>query len=73
MNKLEEIHFKASQNVRGVDYKTYYESVAKKSAEITNDIAVKFAEDCKSLELLGYHIHNYQELFQDFINNHYGK
>lgn len=70
-------------------YKFNYEEAAIKSAEITSDIAIKFAkwkeEGIASFEIRKTNINEYyvdnidrksyslQELFDYFITNHYGK
>ncbi len=77
MNKLEEIHYE--NGVNDLEYAPY-------AAEITTDVAVKFAEFIKenysfylSLEkdcLLWENDNSAekftsQELFEEFVNNHY--
>jgi len=76
MEKLEEIHYK--NGVNDLEY-------APCAAEITTDIAIKFAEWLAE-EKYKYRFLNYwekndfskspyttKELFKEFINNHYGK
>jgi hypothetical protein len=78
MNKIEKIHFEVVKDNLTVT------NMIMKSAEITTDIAVKFAEWIADTKLHGYSKQLYEamiiykvktteELFQEFINNHYGK
>jgi hypothetical protein len=78
MNKLEELHFNINQKFM------LGEQLAVKSAEITTDISVKFADWVDNMgyrqvsnsfykSLLDLNGKTTQELFKEFINNHYGK
>jgi hypothetical protein len=81
MNKLEELHFNINQKFM------LGEQLAIKSAEITTDIAIKFAEfssqyydeDLTKDQWFNYSLNaekkilTSQEIFEEFINNHYGK
>ena len=73
MNKLEEIHYE--NGVNDLEYAPY-------AAEITTDVAVKFAEWIDNMgyrqvsnsfykSLLDINGKTSQELFEIFINNHY--
>jgi ABC-type tungstate transport system permease subunit len=77
MNKLEELHVTAIRKY-GLNLNTSRES-AKESAEITTDVAIKFAEwlesnDCKDVihdfKIVGED-YSKKSLFNEFINNHY--
>lgn len=48
-------------------YKAAQKSKGQYSLEDIKVIAIKFAEHCKSLELLGNHVTNYEELYDDSI------
>lgn len=80
MNKLEEIHFNLNQEMM------LGEQLAKKSAEITTDVAVKFERFLGTLERTrkedywlykkptnDFQWYTAKELFEEFVNNHYGK
>lgn len=84
MNKLEELHFPHSKNWDCWNDEPLKENHALKSAEITTDVSVKFAEWIADSKLHGYSKQLYeaiirhkvkttQELFDYFINNVYGK
>jgi len=88
MNKLEEIQMNAMTNVEfDIEDKTpNYLGFAQKSAEITTDVAFRFAEWLTKIPYTPYldikpnlWVDTYgvqkttQELFEIFINNHYGK
>lgn len=72
MNKLEELHILAFDSLTPMN-------MAKTAAEITTDVAVKFGDFCKNLIKNNKEIIRNnpdittQELFEEFINNHYGK
>jgi hypothetical protein len=91
MNKLEEIHIKPLDVInpfspydvnRDCQRAKDNSLMAQKSAEITTDIAVKFAEWIDNMgyrqvsnsfykSLLDINGKTSQELFEEFINNHY--
>lgn len=85
MEKLKKLHFESLKDI-GVDYVSKDE-VAELSAKITTDVAVEFAEWCVKNQFMFYHKGNTclwmciknqksyttEELFEKFINNHYGK
>lgn len=95
MNKLEKTHIDAISkssarkyiNVNDFGNSPIEQKLAQKSAEITTDIAIKFAEfssqyydeDLTKDQWFDYSLNakkkilSTQELFQIFINNHYGK
>ena len=92
MNKLEEIHkniVKYEEPFIGFyhEHQVDIESIIKKSAEITTDVAVKFGEFLctypdKNRNVHGEILHakskyddadTTKNLFDEFINNHYGK
>lgn len=87
MNKLEEIYKKAAEKSTIENYYPEYNSYLSESLfideakEITTDIAIKFAEwiakhgYSKQLYevMIIYKVKTTQELFDEFINNHYGK
>jgi hypothetical protein len=82
MNKLEELHKPHSNNWDCYNDEPLEENHALKSAEITTDVAIKFAE---WVDNTGYtQVSNSffkslsdekgktnKELFEEFINNHY--
>jgi len=93
MNKIEKIMVKPIDELNSF---SYYDcnresqrakdnhKIAQKSAEITTDIAIKFAEWIADTKIHGYSKQLYEamiihkvktteELFQVFIDNHYGK
>ena len=91
MNKLEKIHVKPFDIInpfsiydihRECQRAKHNDTMAKQSAEITTDVAVKFAEWIADSKLHGYSKQLYEamirykvkttkELFEYFINNHY--
>jgi hypothetical protein len=71
MNKLEELHVTPVRKY-GLNLNTSGES-AKESAEITTDVAIKFAEWVNSHSEFYKELDSYEKLFNEFINNHYGK
>lgn len=74
MNKLEQLHY--DNGVNDLEYIT-------QAAEITTDVAIKFAEwlgDKTFYKNTWFDENNHsldetttQDLFEEFINNHYGK
>jgi hypothetical protein len=82
MNKLEKLHLKSIESVFD---DTNSLEMAEKSAEITTDVAIKFAEwlsnkrythQDRNLYLAPFPVVSIlttEELFEIFINNHYGK
>ena len=96
MNKLEELYLEVIENhfvkevyeeITLVIDPDERESLASKSAEITTDVAIKFAEFLctypdKNRNVYGEILHakskydssyTTKEVFKEFINNHYGK
>jgi hypothetical protein len=75
MNKLEELHVTPIRKY-GLNLNTSGES-AKESAEITTDVAVKFSQwmddNMQQREYTPMLQMTRKELFDYFINNHYGK
>ena len=83
MNKLEKLHLKSIESVFD---DTNSLEMAEKSAEITTDVAIKFALFLKNNCFIdidtndkthwnhnGISYYEPQELFEEFINNYYGK
>jgi hypothetical protein len=89
MNKLKEAlqrdnRLYTSYSVRNKDGKFTSVCSIEKSKELTTDVAIKFAEWIADTKIHGYSKQLYeamivhkvkttQELFEEFINNHYGK
>ena len=82
LNELYEHEYEEIPN--SASYKFNYEQAAVKSAEITTDVAIKFAEWIANSKLHGYSKQLYEamiinkvktteELFEEFITNHYEK
>jgi hypothetical protein len=79
MNKLEKIIIKPIDELNPFSYydcnresqraKDNYK-IAQKSAEITTDIAIKFARFCDDTDLSD-NLMTWEDWFQEFINNHY--
>ena len=74
MNKLEQLHIKSIESVFD---DTNSLEMAEKSAEITTDVAVKFSQwmddNMQQREYTPMLQMTRKELFDYFINNHYGK
>jgi hypothetical protein len=80
MNKLEKLHLKSIESVFD---DTNSLEMAEKSAEITTDVAIKFAKwlgDKTFYKNTWFDENNHsldetttQDLFEEFINNHYDK
>jgi len=75
MNKLEELHSPHSKYWDCHNDEPLEENHALKSAEITTDVAIKFAEwrDRNIQELNYSETKTTKELFDYFIKNRYGK
>lgn len=79
MNKIEQLHLEAIQNSNSESYYPEYmvyfseETAASKSAEITEQIAIEFAEWLIKELILSSHgkylSHTPKELFQEFVKN----
>jgi hypothetical protein len=82
MNKIEKIHLEVVPKSSLACFEDTQQESAKKSAEITTDVAVKFLEfvennyyynsgcwlNCETDE-----VKIRKNIFEEFINNHYGK